>query len=194
MMDIEQTLADAESERLKEMEKRLADLYRASGLRESMERMEGEAATIENSIKGEEKALQQAESAKRAYEAEAGDKLASRTKEFLPSGELVVEFDEKGGARIFWSQGESKTPARSLSGGEKAVFIPALSAAWAGGEGSAIVSMEGGEADSQNLRAIIKNMAENCPEDVQFLVMSWHLPDGIDSDDIQIIRIGGEEE
>ena len=98
----------------------------------------------------------------------AGEMLGMRSQEMLPDGKLVIE-DDAHDFRIRWELEDGRTVDRtSLSGGEKALFDPAVGHALAP---QACVVVEAAEVDAGNLETVLKQL-EEC--EFQIVLMTCH--------------------
>lgn len=89
----------------------------------------------------------------------------------LPEGDAVIHIDDEGVLLIGWLKPEAKAPVayHSLSGGEKAIFDPALISVLEAG----LIIVEAAEMDEERLVESLKKL-EQLKE--QVIVNTWFVP------------------
>jgi len=142
--------------RLADLEAKIKPLMEYDVLVREIERARLTAEEASGKVAEANGALQEKIAAQQAVVEQAGDVLAERSKEVLPSGYLILEDDGKE-ITISWRIDESRTIQRqTLSGGEKAPFDVGFGHAMSP---EALIVMEAAELDEQNTQAIMKKLA-----------------------------------
>ena len=148
---------------------------KASGLDESIERGRQEIEEFELDSKGVKEDLAELTAEKIAAVVKTTSALADRMAEFLPEGVAIIDLN--GDVKIGWLKTHDKQPRpyAGLSGGEKTIFDAALCHALLGDSKNKVIILEAGEADADNLDAVIKQINKKHP-DAQIIVNCWHRP------------------
>jgi hypothetical protein len=115
-------------------------------------------------------------SGEKAESVKVGTKKVERAAtRFLPAGAAVIDIRDDNSVFIGWNNGNVVVPYEGLSGGQKVAFDMALSCALLPEDISGgMLIVEAGELDNNNLKILLEKLAENCPENTQFIVNTCH--------------------
>lgn len=148
---------------------------KAQGLDESIEKARTQIATDETELQGLKEELEELKIEKIAQVVKSTTAISNEMRKFLPDG--IAVFDINGRFEMGWLKtgDQHPRPYHALSGGERAIFDSALTYALSGLCDNKIIIIEAGEADADNLNALVKQINKKHPE-AQVIINCWHRP------------------
>jgi hypothetical protein len=156
---------------LRDMRDKKEIFNKSQGLKESTEKIRGEAVQIREDIATEKNNREALVNKKNAAVKTVLQAVTKKMDDVLPRGKAILKIDDDGGLFIGW-QGEKKAvPYSGLSGGEKVSFDQALVRAL----GGTILIVEAAEMDPARLTEALDRYAKT---GLQVIVSSCHEPDG----------------
>lgn len=177
-----------------ELEARLATLrdqrdahVKASGMAEEQAKLKLEVSELSLEIQADKEALAELQGQKAGVVSGVCGKIADAMSAILPEGRAVFEIRDET-VFIGWERNGVIVPVQGLSGGQRAVFNPALAYVLAG-EGEKIISIEGGEIDSSNMATMLDQIPKRIPSDCQVIISTCNSPNSVpDTWEVTILK------
>ena len=152
-----------------------AKFLEAKGLDVSIEKARVQIGEDESELQGLKEELEEMKLQLVAEVVKSTTAISNEMRKFLPDGIAII--DVNGRFEIGWLKTGDKHPRpyHALSGGERAIFDSALTYALSGAHEDKIIIIEAGEADADNLNALIKQINQKHPE-AQVIINAWSRP------------------
>ena len=152
-----------------------AAFLEVKGLDKSIETARVQIGKDETELQGLKEELEELKMQLVAEVVKSTTAISNEMRKFLPDGVAII--DVNGRFEIGWLKTGDKHPRpyHALSGGERAIFDSALTYALSGLHEDKIIIIEAGEADADNLNALIKQINQKHPE-AQVIINAWNRP------------------
>ncbi len=161
--------------KLRELNQMQIAFTEVKGLDKSIETARVQIGKDETELQGLKEELEEMKLQLVAEVVKSTTAISNEMRKFLPDGIAII--DVNGRFEIGWLKTGDKHPRpyHALSGGERAIFDSALTYALSGLHEDKIIIIEAGEADADNLNALIKQINQKHPE-AQVIINAWSRP------------------
>lgn len=178
MSEMHEQLITGLAEKLRAIRERKDLFIKASGLEEEAAKARLAIQELIVKILDDQKAFDALLKQKSDIVASTCVAIEAAMSPLLPYGKAVFKI-EKDALFIGWAIHEGNTTSYyGLSGGEEAVFKPALGYALAG-QGNRLVVIEAAEMDEEKIGLLLTHLSESNFDDCQFIVNTCHKPENI---------------